>query len=275
MKKLILMLIGVLAIAGCEEPYEPIIEWDTPPNFETFTRSYVMGYYIPEKLEISAGKAKFIDGVHHTIGATFWRSERAGTFMDVGEKKDVYDALCKKNNDMSFNKTVHIDGQYEVLPNGDLFPVGITEYSAYNIVSINVVSDADFDDKHPAGTSLANILMFSARTSKPFIDSGYNYSVDWGDDYPSKPDFENGRNWNWIRESEIEKNLADVTPEDLVLMGYYTVVSNRGDVVNTRADLCGFRFDALPTLEKTHNITVTLTDERGEVFSDTVKMVFE
>jgi hypothetical protein len=130
-------------------------------------------------------------------------------------------------------------------------------------VSIEIVSDADFDEEHIAGTSLSNLIMFDSQSSKPYIDSGY-VEYDWGE----------VNTLFWERRGKepyypIHKNVSELTACDVILL----CTASGQDGYNVAYGY--FHFESLPTLSKQHNITVTITDERGRVFSDTIAMNFE
>ncbi|MDR2894509.1 MAG: hypothetical protein LBU97_03505 [Alistipes sp.] len=110
-----------------------------------------------------------------------------------------------------------------------------------DFISVEVVSDAHFDETHPVGESLGNVVMFKSGSCKPYIDRGY-----MGEKY-----------------IPIEMPVSELEPENLILLG------------NQFNDIALLEFDREPTLSKMHNITVTMTADDGRVFSDTIEVVFE
>ena len=66
-----------------------------------------------------------------------------------GAKKEVFDSLCAKHSDLSF----HGEDPFYNEP--------VKKCYAKDIRSIEVVSDTDFDQDHPAGTSLKDIIVYS------------------------------------------------------------------------------------------------------------------
>ena len=153
-------------------------------------------------------------------------------FSSNSEKKEKYLELCKKNNDISFNKKLTYAG----------YPHWGGEYLAESITSIEIISDNDFDDKHPAGTSLADIVKFNAYTAKPFIDSGYK-----GDVYQYNGDevsVDDTKVW-----TKISKKISELELEDLMLL---------------EVEFMSLEFISMPTLKKEHNLTVKLSFENGQ-----------
>jgi hypothetical protein len=163
------------------------------------------------------------------------------------ENRALYDELCEKYGDMSYNREEFVSIGFK------------PSFPAYSPASIEIVSGADFDDEHPAGTSLADIVTYDGYSSKPFIDSGYQmyYWEDKGRFYYHEGTHEKPY-------YPVNKKVSELTAEDLTLIygtGYLLAY-------------CHLYFP-VPTLSKQHNIKVTLTDERGKKFSDTITMNFE
>lgn len=80
--------------------------------------------------------------------------------------KRVYDSLC----------TAHGDTEYFVKAGGR---VG-DEFSGtpvFRRMTLDVVSDADYDAAHPAGTSLIDILGLKTRSVQEIIENGYDASL--------------------------------------------------------------------------------------------------
>lgn len=161
---------------------------------------------------------------------------------DTGEKQEIYDSFCEKYGDMTYNREGRVAVSEE--PSSQM----------YSFVSLDIVSDADYDETHPAGSSLADLFIFYARSSKPYIDSGYE-----------KYRYIDADGETFAYEMyPIRKNASDITSDDLMLL-------------HGIRDRFGIHlyFETMPTLSKEHTFTVTFTDERGEMFSDSIEMTFE
>jgi hypothetical protein len=207
-------------------------------------RSYAMYFYEMQGIELTA-YPEYPD--MKTVIVWQATSITAYGYKDTGERRATYDALCAKYGDMSYNRE-------EFVPIGEE-----PSFLAYSPVSIEIVSDVDFDDEHPAGTSLADIVTYDGHSSKPFIDSGYQPYY-W-------EDMDRFHYYEKVHERPyypVNKKVSELTVEDLMLV--YGVGSELP---------WGHLYFQVPTLSQTHNIKVTLTDERGKKFSDTITMNFE
>jgi hypothetical protein len=205
----------------------------------------------PDAIENKTRLTFSITGDHQEVYGYVRSYEQAN--MDNPE---VYDALCEKYGDMSYNRE-------EFVPVGS-FP----GFLAYSPVSIEIVSDADFDEDHLAGASLANLVIYDGQSSKPFVDNGYQM-YHWEDSelYPSghknMDKFPYHSNVSVRPYFPVYKKVSELTAYDLML------------IYGSNEMVYGYLYFPVPTLSKRHNITVTFTDERGRVFSDTIAMNFE
>ncbi len=108
---------------------------------------------------------------------------------------------------------------------------------------IEIKSDADFDKEHPAGKSLNDIVKFNGISYSQFLTSNVN---------------KKRVNIQDLLLGQINKKCSELSEFDLNVLG--------GD----------FALDFIknPTITKTHNITVRITDVDGVVYSDTVEVKF-
>jgi hypothetical protein len=208
---------------------------------EVFLRSYVMEYYNFTGLNIEEGGSdSFYPEKLILLNAS--KGVTTCSYLNTADPyKTMYDALCEKHGDMTFNRKVYlpIDGR-------------VVNFPAIDFVSIDVVSNVDYDAEHPAGTSLNDLFTFNGYSAKPYIDSGY-----------AEDDIHVNEVYVY---SDIVKPLEEVSSNDLVLLG-------TGDPRRPR--LCHLAIDTYPTLSKTHTFTVTMTADDGRVFSDSIEMTFE
>ncbi len=217
--KRIISLALVLSLFGCKRN-------------EMFMRSYIGSYYGCNAITLH----------HYTeyngIIVSAHNLSSIGGRGSTGVQKSAYDALCERHGDMSYNRKI------KYMPNNPPLPVSKI---AVDFVSVDIVSDADYDADHPAGESLGDVVLFISSTVKPFIDSGYR-----------------GR-----ESTRIEKYVSELSPDDLILLGGNSTYIPHGYIINY------LMFNFQPTLSKTHTFTVTMTADDGRVFSDSIEMTFE
>ena len=150
------------------------------------------------------------------------------TAASTGKKKAVYDSLCQKHFDYGYHGP-------------DVYANEIAKncYSK-DIVSISIVSDKAYDDQHPAGSSLADVVVYNAVSPYRWIKGGYQ-----GD-----PVFSRTRNY-----------LSLVTGEDMTLLCAY--------------NLFYLTFFKEPTSFSRHIFTVTVvTDDGMEYVFNNVEVLF-
>ena len=247
MKKMIFILFAAAALAGCEEPEGKLIGGPVLPELQyVFTRSYVMGYFDPTGVELKGAVANPPMPIY-LIGIYLTKGDFIGTYLDEGEKKAAYDALCEEHGDMTFNNYNRVIDDPE--------NPGIRAYPGVDVVSIDLVSDADFDERRPAGASLNNIVEFSAFAVKSWIDNGYTNE---GLDHKSTSIY------------QVCTALSEFSAGDFLLIGDADMQWN-----DRAMRLGALRLYLDPTLSKSHNFTVTVTMSDGRIFSDTVHMDFE
>lgn len=132
-----------------------------------------------------------------------------------------FEALATKNKDAGFKGSIPVFIRYDGLNVGD------TSLSQ-PIASIEVTSSAAWDENHPAGAPLNDLIrIFSPRYAEVF-DSGYELLYrNWGhtDDaerelYPPRRDFATGyssRNASWKLLSELDETDKQILPAYFVL----------------------------------------------------------
>jgi hypothetical protein len=224
MKKILLVLLIAGGLTSCFK------------EEKEFTRSYVLSYYGMDNIDLGGN---YYEKTIYIL--TFTRYE-LGHYKSTGAKKQVYDALCEKHGDMTFLREQVTWG-----PGG---PVTV-EFLGIDFLSIDITSDSAFDEEHPAGVSLGDIVLFNSYSVKPYIDSGYTSTYDNDVYHP------------------VNKHLSDLTQDDLILIGKYKYSSGDPDYIGK------LTFDKEPTLSKIHTFTVTMTADDGRVFTDSIEMTFE
>jgi hypothetical protein len=237
MKRNVLFLIGLtLLTVGCDVVHTHKF------------RSYITGYYDCQEFVLETSESGNIALRGYGGGwLCGWRSE--------GRKKAIYDSLCVLHKDISYNKK----RDFIAVPDWGLIYKG-------DIVSIDVVSNADFDAQHPAGSSLNDIVRVISVSPYPYIVSGYKKTYDWEHNLPEIFQCEER-----LREQKnthecsvyhpVDKRLSELTSSDLIL-----VALERGIFLI---------FEKQPDLSKEHNLTVTIKVSDGKVSRPTITKVFE
>ena len=183
----------------------------------------------------------------------------------TGEEKDRYDQLCQKHNDLSYN-------QYRSLPTGPAIDYDSVTYNECDFTEITVTADKDFDETHPAGENLADIVRFMSWSPYRFILSGYSDYYNYNKSDVSEA-FDNVMRIYMNEECfdsdvdatcyPVDKLIKDLTIEDLTLNGY---------------DAPGFigmlYLEKKPSEQGEYNISVNIKTDDGRVLSDTIKMQF-
>ena len=182
------------------------------------------------------------------------------SLLSEGEEKAEYDRLCEKHCDLSFNRRRTF-----------LVPSESVGYNDKDFVSIEITSDAAFDESHPAGTNLADVVRFMSWSPREYIASGYleYYHYDpsgLSDSFKTVMPVYLAREF-FLPETDatcypIDKMVCDLEPEDLILLGH--------------DDLrIGFlKFERMPATPGNHIITVKMETDAGAVFEESIEMTF-
>ncbi len=222
------------------------------PLHKKFLRSYVMSYYSVDSIKLefltNRNRTKVIVIQPIPTNGIGLESRLLCSYGSTGESQILYDDLCMKHNDMSYNRTFKYRSPDE-LP--------IHQYSGVDFVSLRIVSDADFDEGHPAGTDLGDIVRYAYYSPKKYIDSDYAEGFDWaaadglaGELYYSASPYEH----------PIEKLVSELTPDDLMLLGVKS--------------LGALHFESRPTLSTVHHLTVTMTTDDYRELSASIYYYF-
>ncbi len=251
-KKCYLLLFSLIVcfISCRQQPNEPLI--DGGANWD-YT-AYVFSYHFPKSMYLSRSIPNVWDTDKHLYGKygfmvmfTDDYDQMLSQWSTDAEKAD-FDSLCLKHNDTSYNKRI----QY-------LMPSPPHKYLGFDLLSIQVISDSDFDEQHPAGELLNDIVQFVAYSPMSFIQNGYQYSAS-EDNVTAR-----------LKEEQklISKPLNQCTTEDFVLI--------LGEADNTlylydALPCCYLTIDKVPTLAQQHVFTVTVVDDSGKKWDASIVM---
>ena len=219
MKRLILLsIVTALLYQSCDRA-----------RYHVF-KSYVTRYCKFEDIGIDTTKAgNIIIRGKGRVKQYSWRDE--------GGEKTTYEALCRKHNDLTYNKK----REYHHRPEWGVC-------SAIDFREIDVISDKDFDSEHPAGTSLKDIVRFVSVSPKKFIDSGYKETFNWRRNRPEIFKKDSMVLSLFQREAEnyfpINRLLKDMGRDEMQMLP-----------ANTHGILF---FDKKPTADKEHKFKVTI-----------------
>jgi len=236
MKRLILLsIVTALLYQSCDRA-----------RYHVF-KSYVTRYCKFEDIGIDTTKAgNIIIRGKGRVKQYSWRDE--------GGEKTTYEALCRKHNDLTYNKK----REYRLSPEWGVC-------SAIDFKEIDIVSNKDFDAEHPAGTSLKDIVRFVSVSPKKFIDSGYKETFNWRRNRPEIFKKDSMILSLFQRETEnyfpINRLLKDIGTDDMQMLP-----------VNTHGILF---FDKEPTAEKEHTLTVTIDIGERKKLVRTITKVFK
>lgn len=147
------------------------------------------------------------------------------------EYNRIYDSLCVAHKDTEFSKTEkHYSGEMFGFP------------TVYRGMKLDIVSDADYDASHPAGTSLGDILRIEGNSAKEVIESGYDLDL-----CIDPKDGSNSYQFGY----PIDESLAQFSSQYRKLVSGWFYIG----------------FDKAPAATSVHRFTVTYTDEDGWVLS--------
>ena len=179
----------------------------------------------------------------------------------TGEEKETYDWLCNKHHDLTYN-------EYRTFMK-DLPSESVT-FNDKDFVSIDIISDTDFDVNHSAGDNLADIVRFISWSPYKYIRSGYREYYHYSPGSLSNT-FESVMPIYWGREytqtestcHPVDKMVSELSSDDLILLGH------------DHPGMIGILvFEVLPTNRGAQNITVRMTTDAGMTLEDVITLTF-
>ena len=231
-------------------------------------RSYVGGYIELKEIELGSKDSEPHEGYDLELSRCimiYHKSilpEMFYSMESTGKDGEVYDQLCIKHSDMSYNKIRSIGLVIDSTP----------VYIDCDFLSIDIWSDVDFDESHPAGRSLADIVRFMSWSPYKYIKSGYSeyYHYDKADVSAafdrSMRVFINRDYFNSVTENccyPVDHLVKDLTPEDMILLGY-----------NIPGSLGILYFEKEPDIKGEYYFTVSIKTDNDQVLKDTVNLIF-
>lgn len=244
---------------GCKSDQPPI------PIPTADTDHYVHGYWIYDNIDLEAhigamGGGK--DGYYAPVlKIKLPESAYIVSYLSAGNMLEEYLALCRKYDDFG----------YPLLNGYKIVNRPINVFSGIEFSSVDIVSDTDFDEEHPAGTSLADIAMLSTWWGMPYLDR-HNKRNTRGP-YADGSWFEEGLQIGM----QLFERLCDLTPYHLSVIGMQDI--NSSDEywqVNYKRNFCvgAITFSQVPTCGLKHTFTVTMTTVGGRKFEAQAKVTW-
>ncbi len=179
------------------------------------------------------------EGCDIYIQPEYSKTKRFVEFRSKGEDKRIYDSLCVANGDYNHRHKVS-------LLMDDVFIEGAPSSFSPNITSLEVLSNQDFDEQHPSGTSLNDLIEYSFRSFGRYVNSGYQEKY-FSDTYTNRT-----------------KLLKDISTENFALISY-----------GRNGELGKIHFIKSPDNSAViHKITVKLTTENADIFSASIDCNF-
>lgn len=266
--RLIAILSVILATSSCEIPVNP-----GDPIGYTTRNNRVNAFYLTDSIHIEQAEGSVLAIVycsHNSESVLYDFNQKRYQPQAPLDNQEIFNAYCSRHNDTSFNKeclffeNAHPD---ELVYNSNV-------YIGFDIESISIISDADFDAAHPSGTPLNDIIRFEGLSIMPYINSGYVQEFNWDSCLTTNSlaellyqQISADDEWECATHSQyhlIEKPLSQCTTEDFMLLG------GGGKTFNFQHENKAFGmlgaylvFTSLPTEASTHHITITFNGVNG------------
>ena len=259
--KIIILLITVLIFGSCEKRIED-------KAIPIMLPSFVLSYYEMDSFSLHEYTEKNRPAL--SIYGNALKKNGEWIVYDSLKNAEIYQELCRKHQDLTYNHTIYFKG-------GDYF---LNDFFANDFISLEIQSNADYDEQHLAGTLLNDRVRYMSLSSYKFIQNQYG-AYEWNN--PEELASFKKYFWRILRDHynnstagrggfyPIDKLVSELNLDDLKIFGpgYLSTYKEGGE------PLAYLFFEHPPTLSKTHTFTVTLTTDDGKVFEDTITVTFE
>lgn len=237
------------------------------PFIDTMAYHYVAAYYPVDSFAVGVYRADnpyitketpiYLGLIGDFDGSVFYSHQKEvysdyyenSTYTPTDEQYNKYIELCNKHKDYGYTHKI------KVLPfKGEDSGCGyVSGYTYWDItpVSIDVISNADFDENHPAGARLNDIVLFTTFSPYPFIKNGYT-----GKEFVKN-----------------KKTLDQYTQDDFKLIFCVAEAPIYSYIDEDNFGCLSFTTE--PTVNKEHTLTITIKDDYGRTFSDTTTVKFK
>lgn len=252
MKKNIILIVSAMCLIGCwrvaESPMGALFVESFVHRYVDFENTFWEFDVTTKTLYMAVADSRPDEASH--ADCAYWMGSRCWDMECCQEQCLLYRQLSEKNNDTAYNRRIAKEEQFDIAAIG------------HNFTKIDIVSNADFDENHPAGCSLADMVMLTYGTYKPYIDSGYyeKHSAPWY--------------YNLANNCTVKSAmLCDLGLSDLSVL---RVKCFRKGVINNVKlnDDFQFTFETLPTLEQQHTLDIVFVSDEDEEFRFKVDVDF-
>ena len=172
-------------------------------------------------------------------------------------RQEAHRRLSNKHGDCEYNHT------YTYEHSINLF-VDYNRPTAYSddFVEIRISSNADYNETHPVGYSLADITTFTGYSYEEYINSGYT--------------FVNERLYGTplYHSRDIHKRVSKLTIADLTLLANHTFSDIKGPSYPQNIFDFALTFETTPTLAQQHTLEIVFVSDEGKEFRFNVDVDF-
>lgn len=194
----------------------------------------------------------FDGGVNYTLQTNVYSDTYEDwSYKPTEEQYNKYIELCNKHEDYGYKHEIQILHTKRTNNNNGLGYVYGYTYWDITPISIDVISDADYDEMHPAGVPLNDIVLFTTFSPYQFIKNGYT-----GKEFVKN-----------------KKTLNQYTQDDFKLIFCVGSAPIYKELDEDNYQCISFTTE--PTINKEHTLTVTIKDDYGRTFSDTTTVIFK
>lgn len=228
-------------------------------EWSVWTNSYVLSYESMNGIE-----GKYYDGGDYKIISITGISRGFIGSVESTDRteKEAFLAVCEKYGDTYYNRKLKTAVGHEMY---------YRNYFAEDFSSIRITSRSDFDDEHPAGTSLNDLFHFVSTSPYRYIQRGYTDEFDW-ENKPGLSLIYNNTKRNFFSSIDdykynpadpIDKRVDELVPDDLKLLGipFYNVS-------------CYLVCFAKPTLDKEHEFLIVFYGDNNNNLTTRVTVQF-
>lgn len=210
------MIFVVLTSIQCDRPV-------SNGTVDIFSESYVVFYSSIDAVHLVRNPQDEL-----TISCCYIHGDKNCSILFNTE---LFDSIAAKHNDTTYLRTFTMANMPGCLVSDD---GGLPSANLQDCLSIDILSDGDWDENHPAGTSLNDIVALQTKSYRQYIRSGYDDTL-----FPDKD-----------KSVFQDMLLSEMTPQDY-------------ELTMSIDDKFFLKFKSRPTLDKEHMLTITFAFDDG------------